>query len=182
MDKLLSQNFYTNIKTIVIPRIEDQANKLIIKNIDWENEANNYLLSLIIFFDKINLQDLKENNIDKIGVIDICWNEYGSDIEVDFMSDNDFEKAFYNGCIMNNSAIDNDKFFKTYFNVDGENAWERIGDDYQTIILAFYYLINDIINVVIQQNEFKILPKKTPYHIGFASFHDAERTNIFTKK
>lgn len=136
--------------------------------------------NLTNFFGKITLEKLQRNNINQIGVIDIYWNEYDHDIEVDFMADNNFETAFDNGCIMNNSAIDNDAFFKTYFDIDIDKSLTQIGDDYELIILSFYYIIKEIIQHVVQQEEFKKLPKKSPYHFGFASFHDEERTHILT--
>jgi hypothetical protein len=180
MEKLLSKEFYTNIENLITERIKNEANKLTLQKVDWEKEAENCFIGLTLLLGEVNLERLKENSIDKIGVIDICWNEYGSDIEVDFMPDNNFETAFIDGCIMNDSAIDNDNFFKTYFDVNGENAWNKIGDDYHEIILVFYYIIKDIIATVVQQEEFKKLPKKSPCHFGFASFHDEERTKILS--
>ena len=141
MEKLLSKEFYTNIENLITERIKNEANKLTLQKVDWEKEAENCFIGLTLLLGEVNLERLKENSIDKIGVIDICWNEYGSDIEVDFMPDNNFETAFIDGCIMNDSAIDNDNFFKTYFDVNGENAWNKIGDDYHEIILVFYYII-----------------------------------------
>ncbi|WP_298956156.1 hypothetical protein [uncultured Nonlabens sp.] len=182
MEKLLSKKFYTNLNDLLTTRVENESNKLTLQKVDWEKEAENCFIYLTLFLGQVNIEKLKKNNIDKIGVIDICWNEYGSDIEVDFMPDNNFENAFANGCLMNDSAIDNDNFFKTYFDVNGENAWEQIGDDYHQIILIFYYIIEDIIAAVARQEEFKNLPKKSPCHIGFASFHDEERTKIFSIK
>jgi len=179
-NKLLSQKFYDNLKSIVFKRFENKNNKSILEKVDWELEAEKCLNQLTTFFKRINVERLKKSNIDKIGVVDICWNEYGSDIEVDFMPNNDFNTAFNEGCIMNNSAIDNDAFFEQHFNVSGEEAWEKIGDDYIEIISIFYYLISEIIEIVSQQTEFKSLPKKSPCHIGFASFHDEERTKILT--
>ncbi|MHA7060033.1 hypothetical protein ACWGOQ_0022590 [Aquimarina sp. M1] len=69
----------------------------------------------------MSLERLKNKDIDEIGVIYLCWNKYGSNIEVDFMPDNDFETAFDQDCIKNDLAINNDTFFRTYFDVDGEN-------------------------------------------------------------
>ncbi len=180
MERLLSQEFYNNLKNVVFERIENDNNKSVLEKVDWESEAERCLKELSAYFKNVNVERLKNNDIDRIGVIDICWNEYGSNIEVDFMPDNDFETAFDNGCIMNNSAIDNDIFFETHFNIDGEKSWEKLGDDYRGIILIFCYIIKEIIEVVAQQVEFKNLPRKSPCHFGFASFHDAERTKIFT--
>ncbi|WP_103072552.1 hypothetical protein [Aquimarina sediminis] len=180
MKKLLSSKFYDNLKNVVFDRLENKNNKSILENVDWEQEAQKCFTSLSTFFKNINIERLHTNGIDTIGVIDICWNEYGSDIEVDFMPNNDFDTAFDDGCIMNNSAIDNDNFFSLHFNTTGEESWQKIGDDYQEIILIFYYLIEDIIEAITQQKVFKNLPLKSPCHIGFASFHDEERTKIFT--
>ncbi|MEX6625882.1 hypothetical protein [Tenacibaculum salmonis] len=180
MKKLLTDTFYKNITENVIKYLEKESNKLILNKIDWEKEANKCLTNLTDFFEKVTLEELQRNNINTIGVIDICWNEYDNDIEVDFMANNNFETAFNNGCIMNNSAIDNDAFFKTYFDEDIDKSLEQIGDDYEQIILAFYYIIKEIVKLIVQQEEFKNLPKKSPCHFGFASFHDEERTNILT--
>lgn len=90
------------------------------------------------------------------------------------MPDNNFETAFDQGCIMNNATIDNDAFFMAYFNVNGENSWEEIGDDYPEIIGIYYCLIAEIAGILVQQEAFKNLPKKSFYHIGFASFHNEE--------
>lgn len=122
MKRLLSEKFYESLESNLIPRLENEPNKLILKKIDWENEANKCFLCLKAFFGELDLNSLKENDINEIGVIDICWNEYGSDIEVDFMPDNNFATAFDDGCIMNSSAIDNDDFFETYFDVNGEKS------------------------------------------------------------
>ncbi|MBE7646585.1 hypothetical protein [Tenacibaculum finnmarkense] len=180
MKKILTDTFYKNITENVIKGLEKESNKLILNKVDWEKEANKCFKSLTDFFRKTTLDKLQRNNIDTIGVIDICWNEYDNDIEVDFMPDNNFATAFKDGCIMNNSAIDNDDFFKTYFDEDIDKSLEEIGDDYEQIILAFYYIIKDIIKLVVQQEEFKKIPKKSPCHFGFASFHDQERTKILT--
>lgn len=180
MEKLLSQKFYDNLKNIVLERLEDTNNKTILESIDWEQQAQKCLTELTSFFENVSMERLKNNSMDKIGVVDICWNEYGSDIEVDFMPNNDFETAFEDGCIMNDSAINNDTFFDTYFNTTGEEAWKKVGNDYHEIILTFYYIIKEIIKKVTLQEAFKNLPLKSPCHIGFASFHDENRTKILT--
>ncbi|OJJ18324.1 hypothetical protein BKI52_26260 [marine bacterium AO1-C] len=180
MEKLLSETFYNNLKEVLSNNFETNQHKVILEKVDWEAEAQKVLTDLTVFFSTINTAKLKDFEIDEIGVIDLCWNEYGGDIEVDFMPDNNFDTAFDEGCIMNNSAVDNDKFFETHFDVNGEGSWAKIGDDYHQIISLYYHLINEIIGVVTQQEEFQNLPKKSPCHIGFAFFHDEERTKIFS--
>lgn len=182
MEKILSKNFYQNIEQLVMPRINNDLNKLQFENIDWEKEAAKCLSSLKKFFESINVEKLNDNGIDKIGVVDICWNEYGSTIEVDFMPDNNFETAFDEGCIMNDSAISNEEFFRTYFEVDAEKAWEKLEGDYLEVITSFCCLIKDIIGTVADQDEFKALPKHSPYHVGVAGFHDEQREIILTKE
>ncbi len=180
MKKLLSNNFADKLKKILSESINNEVNKAIIKKIDWETEAERCLLDLSVFFDSTTVVRLQNNDIDTIGVVDICWNEYGSDIEVDFMPNNDFEKAFDKGCIMNNSAIDNDEFFKTNFNVVGEDIFDKLGDDYNGVITIFSEIIMEIITTVAEQDEFKKLPLKSPCHFGFSLYHDAERFKILT--
>ncbi|MBW1296861.1 hypothetical protein [Aquimarina litoralis] len=180
MKKLLSQKFYENLENEVFPRFENKSNISILRKIDWEIEAHRCLMDLTAFLGNVDIDRLKNNGIDTIGVIDICWNEYGSDIEVDFMPDNDFDAAYDEGCIMNDSAINNEDFFASHFNTNGEKAWGDIGNDYTEIILIFDYLLSDIVPAIIEQKEFAVLPKKVPCHIGFAGFHDEQRTNIFT--
>lgn len=180
MKELLSPLFYQNLKEIVDTKIVSEDHKTILKEVNWEATAIHCFESLINFFKNLERSRLQLNKIETIGVVDICWNEYGSDIEVDFMPDNNFVKAFAEGCIMNDSAIDNDKFFIEYFDVPGEEAWAEIGDDYLEIITIFYHLIGEIIKNVVEHEAFINLPKKSPCHIGFAGFHDEERTLIHT--
>lgn len=180
MEKLLSPLFYQNLKEITDNRIESEEHKTILQDIDWEVTAMHCFESLINFFQNVDRSRLQSNGIETIGVVDICWNEYGSNIEVDFMPDNNFEKAFSEGCIMNDGAILNEKFFSEYFDVSDEEAWAEIGDDYLEIITIFYHLIEEIIKNVIEHEAFINLPKKSPCHIGFAGFHDEERTLIHT--
>lgn len=178
--KLLTQNFYTNLKKMLDTQIDETENMEILKKVDWEVEAKNCVESLEIFFELTDAEKLQRSSIEKIGVIDICWNEYGSDFEVDYMPSNDFTTAFDDGCIMNNHAIDNDAFFKKYFNTDGESAFGDIGTDYHGIIFIFLYLIEDIIEKVSELGSFKKLPKQLPCHVGISGYHDSERDNIFT--
>ncbi|MAQ74869.1 MAG: hypothetical protein CL613_00885 [Aquimarina sp.] len=180
MENQLSPSFYIFLKNNIVSDIENDHYGSVLSTIDWEQEAQRCISSLVNFFKNVNLSWLKENGIDEIGVIDICWNEYGSNIEVDFMPDNNFETAFDDGCIINDSAIDNDTFFKKYFDTDGENSWEIMGNDYLLIITIFEYIIIDIIDVVVNEKAFKSLPKKSPYHIAFAGSHDEERIKIYT--
>jgi len=180
MSKILSNNFYNNLETVINDIVELDENKEIFKNIDWELEASNYIESFSKFFNSVKLEILKEYDINTIGVIDICWNEYAGDIELDFMPSNNFDDAFDEGCIMNNHAVDNDKFFKEYFNTDGESAGSDIPEDYDAIVLSFYHLIKDIIKQVTNLDSFKKLPKKIPCHIALALSHDDERENILS--
>ena len=120
--KILSDSFYTELEALIKDRFEQEENIQIIQKIDWEVEANRCLVAMTNYLNSITTGKLSYSDIEKIGVIDVCWNEYGSDIEIDFMPDNDFETAYDEGCIMNNSAIDNDAFFEKYFGVDGEGA------------------------------------------------------------
>ena len=180
MTKILSDNFYNNLETVLNDIVEIDENRDILKNVDWEFEASNYIQSFSRFFEFVKLQRLRDYGIDTIGVIDICWNEYGGDIEVDFMPSNNFDYAFDDGCILNNHAVDNDIFFKEYFNTDGESATEDIAEDYDAIILVFYHLIKDLIKKVTNLESFKKLPKKIPCHIAIALSHDDERENILS--
>jgi len=180
MKKMLSPLFFQNLKEIIGNKIESKKHKTILEVADWESVATHCFESLINFFKNIDRSRLDSHGIETIGVVDICWNEYGSNIEVDFMPDNNFEEAFDEGCIMNDSAIDNRDFFSKYFDVPGEEAWGEIGDDYLAIITIFFHLTEEIIEKVVEHEAFKSLPKKSPCHIGFAGFHDEERTLIHT--
>ncbi len=180
MEKRLSESFYVKLEAALNTRVENEQNKKILKNIDWEFEAEHCILSLQKFFSKKTPDFFCDCDVQEIGVIDICWNEYGGNIEIDFMPSNNFETAFDDGCIMNNHAIDNDRFFKKYFNTDSESAGDDIPDDYFIIPLVFYYIFEDIAKDVANLEEVKQLPLLSPSHIAFAICSDDERTKIHT--
>ncbi|MBL6448529.1 hypothetical protein JMN32_19620 [Fulvivirga sp. 29W222] len=176
--KLLSPSFYTAI-TPVADHLEKDEHKTAISKVDWETEAVRCYTDLVSFFEQVDTNHLGNNNIDKIGVVDICWNEYGGDIEVDFLPENDIDTAFDEGCIMNTSAIDNNVFFEQYFNISGEDSFEVIDRDYSGLIMFFYKIMGEIIGSVVKTQEFKKLPLKEPFYVTFSFFHDDERDVIF---
>ncbi|WP_299673851.1 hypothetical protein [uncultured Tenacibaculum sp.] len=178
--KILSDNFYTELEALIKDRFEQEENIQVIKKVDWEFEANRCLAAMTNYLNSITKDKLRYSDIEKIGVIDVCWNEYGSDIEIDFMPNNDFEIAYDEGCIMNNSAIDNDVFFEKHFGVNGEGAWKKIGNDYLEIVTIFYFIIKAVVPFLVEDESFKKLPKLSPSYFGFAGSHDEERTKFFT--
>src|SRR5690606_35316603 len=180
MKKMLSPLFFQNLKEIIGNKIESKKHKTILEVADWESVATHCFESLINFFKNIDRSRLDSHGIETIGVVDICCNECGSNIEVDFMLDNNFEESFDEGCIMNDSAIDNLDFFSKYFDVNREKDWCEIGDEYLSIITIFIHLTEEIIEKIVENEAFKSITKKSPCHIGFASFHDEERTLIHT--
>ena len=172
MKTKLSDAFLSKINSIIEEEIEDENNKITIRKINWEVEAKNCFDQIISFFDKISLQELKDNDIEEIGAISFNWNQYGGDITIDFTSDNDEETAFDEGYIMANTAIDNDTFFQKYFNCTGEDSFEEIGDDYTYLIYCFNLVLEEIITAVVQTNTFTKLPIKSPCLVGFSAFDD----------
>ena len=178
--KILSDSFYTELEALIKDRFEQEENIEIIQKVDWEVEANRCLIAMTNYLNSITTDKLSCSDIEKIGVIDVCWNEYGSDIVIDFMPSNDFETAYDEGCIMNDSAIDNDAFFEKYFGVDGEGAWKRIGNDYLEIATIFYFIIKAVVPFLVEDESFKKLSKLSPSHFGFAGSHDEERIKFFT--
>ena len=180
MGKILSEDFESLLSKYVIAALKKETHIAAVENIDWENEAQRCLNDLVHFFEKTEAQRMQSHGVESIGVIDLCWNESGGDIEVDYLPGNDFGEAFEMGCVMNNSAIDNDAFFERFFGVSGEDSFEGIGDDYSTLILAFFFVLKSVVKVVVEHEAFRKLPKKSPCHFAFASFHDEERTNILT--
>lgn len=178
--KLLSPAFYTAIEPVA-SNLENENHKASLAQVDWENEAERCHKALLSFFNSVSPQTLTSNNIASIGVVDLCWNEYGGNIEVDFMPDNDLETAFDEGCIMNTSAIDNDGFFEQYFNTSGEGSFKAIGRDYSEVIMFFYLMMGEIIRSIVKAPEFKNLPLQEPFYVTFSFFHDDEREVIYPK-
>ncbi len=154
---------------------EDKKMADIFKRIDWDDEAQRCHDDILSFFESSNISLFQE---DKMGVIDIRWNEYGGDIEVDFMPENDLETAFDEGCIMNDSAIDNDSFFESYFGCSGEDSFEVIDRDYTALITLFYYVFIEIIASVASGEAIQKIPRKDPYYITFAFSHDDQEPAV----
>ena len=171
----LSKDFYKKLDKTLKENMVNKENISIIQKIDWNKEADRCLKSLKSFFDQLDFDQFKD---DEVGVVDIRWNEYGGDIEIDFMPDNDFDTAFDQGCIMNSSAIDNDEFFIEYFDCMGEESHTKVDDDYFNLIYIFYLMFHEIIPVLIKDSCFKDLPRKTPYYISFAFSHDDKEPGI----
>lgn len=176
--KFLTPAFYTDIEPVT-DNFENSEFKAIMAKVDWEKEAEKCYNDLVSFFKRVDKQRLDRHKIESIGVVDICWNEYGGNIEVDFMPDNDLDIAFDEGCIMNDSAIDNDGFFEQYFNISGDVSFEVIDRDYSGVIMHFYKMIEQIIGAVAKTEEFRSLPLKKPFYVTFSFFHDDERDVIF---
>ena len=174
----LSKEFYQNLE-VVIKRL-DKEHGNIFKKIDWNKEADRCYQSMVDFFKRLNFEQFEN---DPVGVVDIRWNEYGGDIEIDFTPDNNLETAFDDGCIMNNSAVDNDEFFIEYFDCLGEDSFEKIDGDYFSLIGIFYEIFSEIVNPFVEDSNFQDLPKKDPYYITFNFSHDDEDPGvIFTTK
>ncbi|UII31035.1 hypothetical protein LVD17_22340 [Fulvivirga ulvae] len=174
---LLSSAFYAAIEPVT-NNFENDNYKAILAQVDWEAEAKRCYNALVGFF-RDTAPRLLANTRESIGVVDICWNEYGGNIEVDFMPGNDLETAFDEGCIMNTSAIDNDGFFEQYFSISGEDSFQVIDRDYSGLIMYFYKLIGEVIASVAKTEEFQSLPLKAPFYVTFSFFHDDERDVIF---
>lgn len=172
MKTKLSEDFYSKITSILEERIEKDTNKAIIRKIDWEELSLNCFNQIISFFDKMSVQDLKDNDIVEIGAISFNWNQYGGDITIDFTPDNDEETAFDEGYIMADTAIDNDCFFQKYFDCTGEDSFETIGYDYTFLIYLFQLVIKEIIPEIAQKDVFNKLPRESPCHFGFSAFDD----------
>jgi|GEM_PF-6665734 len=180
----LSKDFYRKLDEIIKTKMVAEDNADIIKKIDWNKEADRCLDELKNFFKELDVEELCEEIEDEtIGVVDVRWNEYGGDIEIDFMPDNDFNTAFDQGCIINSSAVDNDDFFMNNFNCTGEESYEKIDGDYPNLIFVFHNLFLEIVPVLIKDSHFIDLPKKTPYYMSFAFSHDDEKPEVlFTNK
>jgi len=172
----LSPEFYKHLEKISSVDTEDKKMTDIFKRINWSDEAQRCHDEILSFFESRDISLFQDDNV---GVIDIRWNEYGGDIEVDFMPENDLDTAFDEGCIMNNSAIDNDSFFELYFGCSGENSFGVIDADYTALITLFYYIFIEIIDSVVETEAFQKIPRKDPYYVTFASFHDDEPDVIF---
>lgn len=181
MKATLNQDFYNKVAVIIDEKIENANNKSNIKKIDWEELSLSCFNQIISFFDKLSLQNLKDNEIEEIGAISFNWNQYGGDITIDFTPDNDEETAFSAGYIMAESAIDNDSFFQKYFDCTGEDSFETVGDDhydYTFLIYLFQLVIEAIIPEIVRTDTFNKLSRKSPCLFGFSAFDD-ESPEIF---
>ncbi|WP_130735744.1 hypothetical protein [Flavobacterium sp. J27] len=180
MKTKLSEDFQDKMLSFIENRFEDENNKIILRKVDWKTVAENCFNQMIAFFDKMSLQDLKDNTINQIGAITFSWNEYDGDITIDFAPNNDEETAFDEGYIMAESAIDNDLFFQKYFNCSGAESFETIGEDYTSLIYCFEMILEAIITEVSQNKSFNRLPLKSPCLFGFTAFDDELPSVFFT--
>ncbi|MDR7212074.1 hypothetical protein [Flavobacterium piscis] len=178
MKTKLSGNFYKKVNHVIDEKIENVNNKPIIKKIDWEELSLSCFNQIISFFDTVSVQNLEDNDIDKIGAVSFNWNQYDGNITIDFSPDNNEDTAFDEGYIMADTAIDNNSFFQKYFDCTGENSFETVGDDYTVIIYLFQLVIEKIISEITQMDVFNKLPRKSPCHFGFSAFDD-ELPEIF---
>jgi len=167
----LSSGFYEKLNKVMSEELVDEQTRSILTGVDWNTEAARCYNDLINFFDSVDNNAFNKRGI---GVVDIRWNEYGGDIEVDFMPDNNLETAFDQGCIMNSSAIDNDEFFNNTFNCDGDKSFQVLGDDYTAIIQIYNLILVEIMPSVVKSIAFQRLPMMKPSYITFAFFHDEQ--------
>ena len=172
--QLVSTDFYSFLrKTANVDGEEEEEGTdplTRLADINWDKEAAKIYRDICQYWKKT-----ADSAPDAVGLFDIRWEDGENNrIEFDYEETNDLELAMLDGCIRNEGVI----FFADLLS---EIGLEEEYDDEQLepIKQVLCKLTQELIVLSTASEEFRRIPKMTPFYIQFAYFHDDDARIIF---
>ncbi|EMK18165.1 leucine rich repeat protein [Leptospira kirschneri serovar Bim str. 1051] len=174
---LTSETFHQFLK-IKSKDISSSKYSKILKNIDWENLAEDIFDSVYKYW-----EELSKKEKSPIGIFDIRWDDANTDycIEFDYdLESNNPKNAMEEGAIRNVPVVDFSNFIKNQLKQKPEKIREVLEDeDFSVIKNILCKLTQEVILQTLKVEVFKQIPKQQPYFLMFSYYHDEDASVFF---